>query len=150
MARKKSTDETGLVMITDAQQNFIQSLLSGKSIQEAAILAGVSRRAATYWMMNNNPVRLEYEKQRLAIKEQFYSRIASLHEQALKAMEDSLSPDTPPAIRFNAAKFLYEAHLQHFSNVAWPGDSEKLVKAELKAGREKSYDSDASYLSFLE
>lgn len=150
MARKKVEESTDLQVITDTQQNFIQALLTGKSIKEAAILAGVSRRSATYWMMSNNPVRLEYETQRLALKEQFYSRIARLHGLALQAMEDSLSPDAPPIVRFNAAKYLYEAHLQRYSSVAWPADADDLAQAELHAAREKTYSTDASYLNFLE
>src|SRR6266567_4330920 len=132
MPRKKASEEsTALEAITDTQQTFIQALLSGKNITEAALVASVSRRTATYWMMhNNNPVRIEYEKQRLALRQEFYNRVATLHELALKALEDSLSPDAPPAIRFQAARFLYEAHLQAYFGAARPRDGGDLADEE--------------------
>src|SRR5438874_4938290 len=119
MARRKAHKEDAqeemqvLEPITPVQQQFIEALLTGKNITDAAMTAKISRRAATYWMNDaGNPVRREYEKQRLAALSHVTSRVASLHELAFKALEELLAPTAPPAVRFQVAKLIYESQLR--------------------------------------
>ena len=72
-------------------------------------------------------------------RQEFYSRVASLHEKALKAMEDSLSEAAPPAIRFQAAKFLYEKHLEQLCHVREPDRAQQLVERESNLAHEREY-----------
>jgi hypothetical protein len=140
MPRNTPLQEKALEPITEKQQSFIEALLSGKTISEAALIAGISRRTATYWLADpQHPVTLEYEKQRILARQQFYRRVASLHEKALKAMEDALSEAAPPAIRFQAAKFLYEKHLEHLCGVRAPERAQQLVERESNLAQEREY-----------
>ncbi len=138
-AKSKQSD-TELWAITENQQRFIEGLLSGKSISDAALLAGLSRRTVTYWLADpEHPVTLEYEKQRILARQQFYERVAHLHELAFKAMEDALSEAAPPGIRFQAAKFLYEKHLEPLCGVRAPDRAQQLVERESNLAQEREY-----------
>lgn len=129
MARQKNQV---LEPITPQQQSFIEALLSGKSITDAALTAKLSRRTATYWMnAAHNPVRMEYEKQRLVALATVTSRVATLHGLAFKALEDLLAASSPPAVRFQAAKLIYEAHLQEFCKPTPPQSTVELVEKEV-------------------
>lgn len=132
MARKNTTTEIKVLdPITPQQQTFIEALLQGKNISEAAIIAGISRRTASYWL--NDPehqVYLEYEKQRLAQQQDFNSRIAGIHEAALQAIEASLSEEAPLPLRLKAAQFIYQMHLQQVSNVSQARRPFDLIKTE--------------------
>jgi hypothetical protein len=134
--------EKALEGITPRQQTFIELLLSGKSISDAALEAGISRRTATYWLANpEHSVTIEYEMQRIVQRQRFQARVAALHEKALAAMEASLDAEAPPAIRFQAAKFLYEQHLASHFNMQPPGRPQELV--------EKETDQAGDYIHFL-
>ncbi len=153
MPRKRDTNNERAILepITELQQRFIEALLTGKNISDAATMVGISRRAATYWLLPGTPIRLEYEKQRIAYKQEFYSRIANLHTLTLKALEDSLSSEAPPMVRFQAAKYLYEAHLQHFCNARIPAEASELVKDMLNEARFNSFQGgDQLYLTSIE
>jgi hypothetical protein len=142
MPRSKQRTETttALEPITEKQQSFIEALLSGKNISDAALLAGISRRTATYWLADpENPVCMEYEKQRIMARQEFYGRVAGLHEKALKAMEDALSEEAPPTIRFQAAKFLYEKHLAQLCGVRDPVRAQELIERESNLAHEREY-----------
>jgi hypothetical protein len=122
-----------LNVITPAQQLFIEGLLCCKSLTQSARRAGVSKRAAIYWMNDpKHPVRIEYEKQCEIMRETFRTRIVGLHELALSALEDLLSPGAPPSVRFAAARMIYEAHLQPLSNVEQPPPPDSLVESEVE------------------
>jgi hypothetical protein len=139
MARKKAV-EIIQTELTERQQLFVEQLLTGKTITEAANEVGISRRAATYWLHSDDHlVRLEYDRLRLMAKDAFRQRIANLHDLALKALEDVLAEDAPPGIRFAAAKFLYEAHLRDVGGMNTPYEPEKLVKQEVHEVKEKAY-----------
>jgi len=106
MARKRAL-EVIQTELTDRQRLFIEQLLTGKNITDAADAVGISRRAATYWLHDyNHLVRLEYDRLRIMAKDAFRARIANLHNLALAALESALAEDAPPAIRFAAARFL--------------------------------------------
>lgn len=139
-AKAKQSESTELWAITENQQQFIEGLLAGKSISDAALLAGLSRRTVTYWLADpEHPVTLEYEKQRILARQQFYERVAGLHEKALKAMEDALAEKAPPAIRFQAAKFIYEKHLDQLCGVRSPDRAQQLVERESNLVQERDY-----------
>jgi hypothetical protein len=139
-AKSKQSDDTEVWAITENQQRFIEGLLAGKSISDAALLAGMSRRTVTYWLADpEHPVTVEYEKQRILARQQFNERVARLHELAFKAMEDSLSEAAPPALRFQAAKFLIEIHLEHYCRVSTPERAQELVEREATLVGERDY-----------
>jgi len=139
MVRKRAV-EVVQTELTERQQLFIEQLLTGKNITEAANEVGISRRAATYWLHSDDHlVRLEYDRLRLVAKDAFRQRIANLHNLALEALEDALAKNAPPAIRFAAAKFLYEAHLQSIADMIRPYGPDELVRQEVNEVKEKAY-----------
>ena len=54
-------------------------------------------------------------------------------------MEDSLSEAAPPAIRFQAAKFLYEKHLAQLCGVRAPDRAQQLVESESNLAHEREH-----------
>lgn len=139
MARKKKatseSDQAQAVLepITPIQQRFIEALLTGKNITEAALVSGVSRRAACYWLDNEkHPVRREYDKQRVAMRDEFQRRIATIHNLAFNALEDLLAPSTPPFIRVQALGMVYKPHLQPHADIVWPGAPAEIVRHEIE------------------
>lgn len=120
--------------LTPLQHAFIDALLTGKNISQAARIAGCSSRAALYWLSDPDcPVKAVYEERRAALTAKFDERIAKLHDLTLNALEDLLSKKTPPFIRVQAVKMLYEAHLQEHGNVKQPGDAKELIGSEAEA-----------------
>jgi hypothetical protein len=114
--------------ITPQQQQFIEALLTGKSITEAAKVADVSRRAATYWMnSSSHPVRVEYDKQRTNALAGVSARVASLHELAFSVLETLLMQTEYPEVRFKVAKLLYETQLEPYCRPKPPLSSVDLV-----------------------
>ncbi|HZT99774.1 MAG TPA: hypothetical protein VFA10_08955 [Ktedonobacteraceae bacterium] len=101
-----------LQLITPAQQQFIEALLLGSNVSQAASLAGISRRTAYYWMNDpSNPIRKEYEKQRYLLHQEIAVRVTSIRTKALQALEDLLSPESPPFMRLGAVKMVYDSCL---------------------------------------
>jgi hypothetical protein len=136
--------------ITPLQQTLLDALLSGKSITEACAVTGIPRRTVTRWLsQSTHPVRVEYEKQRLSMVQQFRQRIGAIHDKALAAIEAALSESAPLALRFAAGKFLYEQNLQEFCNVVWPNDSAQLVKDEVDLERYGRFDGSSTYLNLI-
>lgn len=127
----KNTASDGL---TDQQRRFVEGLLLGKSIAEAARFADCSRRAATYWMRDpEHPVRLVYEQRRATIVTSFEARISRLHDLTMRALEDLLSKETPPVIRVAACKLIYESTLAEHSELRQPKSTRYLLGAEADA-----------------
>lgn len=143
MAGRKATGREVKVIepITPQQQTFIEALLAGKSISEAALVAGVSRRSATYWLHDGeHPVTVEYEKQATLHRQQFYDRVANIQSLALKAIEDALSEEAPPALRLKTAMFIFESQLQHLiPRARVPAQPVDLVEQELKIVGERHH-----------
>ena len=114
--------------LTPIQLRFIEYLLAGKNLSEAALLAGVSRRAACYWMNDTESVvHCEYERLRQAQQQEFQARVTGLHDLAFKALEDSLKSPVP-GIKFAAAKLIYEAKLQERCETPAAHSSLELVR----------------------
>lgn len=136
--KKKATTENEQVFavlspITPRQQVLVEELLAGSNITVSARVAGVSRRAALYWLHDKkHPVRIEYEKQRSLMLSTFRQRVVALHEAAFKALEDLLLPTSPPHVRFATAKMIYESQLQGETQVVWPGEPDILLESELR------------------
>jgi len=123
VAKREGTDG-----LTPLQHRFVEALLTGKNVTQAALLAGCSRRAAMYWLRDaDSPVRMAYESRRIASIDDFDRRMMKLHELTLKTMEDLLSPKVAPALRFQAAKLLYEAHLAEHGELKQAKASHELV-----------------------
>jgi hypothetical protein len=140
MKRQRTSDDDNkpLAPITPIQQAFIEHLLTGKTITQSARLAGCSRRAATYWMADSeNAVRIEYDKQRAYAQQELDNRVAKIHNLAFTALEDMLSPKSPPFMRMQALKLLYESHLSPLFVVRHPKSPIGLVGSELEQHRKE-------------
>jgi hypothetical protein len=121
-------EQLDLNPITPKQQDFVERLLSGQTISEAARSCGLSRRVVTYWLGDKtHPVRIEYEKQLLAAQDGLRSRVANLHQLAFLALEDLLSAQMPPWVRFATARLIYESHLQQLCEPRAPKQSADLI-----------------------
>jgi len=147
MARQKALsvlEPRTLEPITSNQQTFIEYLLSGRNISQAALLAGISRRTATYWLADPAH-RSRWNTKSSAYSSSRNSRTGSRPGSRIcmswpfKAMEDALAPDTPPAIRFQAAKFLYEKHLEHLCKVQGARSPQDLVEKQTKVVDERDH-----------
>lgn len=136
MARKKgrepdlSAEEKPVValeQITATQQRFVETLLTGKSIAEAARLCRIGRRTATYWMQQDTVVRVAYEAERQKVVTAFRERILNLHDLVLTALEDALTADAYPELRASVAKFLYSSNLASHGTLTPLADADHLV-----------------------
>ncbi len=133
MTRKKVAEmseeeqQVALAQLKDLQQRFVELLLTGKSITEAARALRIGRRTATYWMAQDTFVRYAYERERQRAATEFRERIAKLNDLTLTALEDALSPDANPDVRLSVAKFLYSSNLEQFGTLAPLADAERLV-----------------------
>lgn len=132
MRKREEPEEAAvLALITPVQQTFIEHLLTGKSISMAARMAGISRRTAMYWLADEkHPVRVEYDKQRDQALAEFDRQVASIHSAALSALEDLLSEHTPPFIRVQALRLIYEDHLRDHLGLRAPGHAASMVCKE--------------------
>jgi hypothetical protein len=106
----ESDQAPALEPITPVQQAFINELLTGKSITGAALIAGVSRRAATYWLQGETSVRIEYERARMAAQQKFYDAYNGLVEKAMEQLDAALESPQSREMRFAAAKFIFTLH----------------------------------------
>jgi hypothetical protein len=127
-AEKPAEQQTALELIDDRQRRFVELLLSGKSIAEAARQLQIGRRTATYWMEANTPVRFVYERERQKAAAEFRERLMRLHDLALKVIEETLEEGTDPALRVNVAKFIYSTNLAQYSAITPLADAESLVQ----------------------
>jgi hypothetical protein len=135
MGRKKVVEpelseeekQVALEQVKATQQRFVELLLTGKSIAEAARVLQISRRTATYWMQQDTFVRYAYEHERQCAATAFRERIAKLHDLALTALEEALSDETQPVLRLSAARFIYSSNLAPYGTLAPLADSEHLV-----------------------
>jgi len=139
MARKKAGEpelteeekQKALERIEAVQQQFVELLLTGKSIAEAARALHIGRRTATYWMQEDTLVRYAYEHERQKAATQFRERITKLHDLVLSALEDALAAEADQDVRISVAKFLYSSNLEQFGTLAPLADAERLVEVVL-------------------
>jgi hypothetical protein len=112
---REQEKQTELEAVNACQERFVELILSGKSIAEAARLLRISRRTATYWMQEDSLVRFAYEHERLKLAQAFRERLTKLQDMALKALEDALDEAADPALRSTVARFIYNANVAHYS-----------------------------------
>jgi hypothetical protein len=130
--RKTDVEEESMAVlqpVTPLQQQFIEQLMSGRSVTESALFVGIGRRTACRWLEDGQPVYIEYEKQRLQHLQEVRNRTASLHSQALAALEDGLAGDAPLAIRLATARFILERNM----TPTWIEDAGSLARNEEKS-----------------
>src|SRR5579859_3688808 len=136
MKSHQDDNHPALEPITPLQQAFITHLLTGKNITQAAHLAGISRRTATYWMADGeSPVCREYSRQKSFAEKELADRVAKINSLAFDALEDMLAKTTPPFIRMQALKLLFEAQLAPLFKVRHPQSPTDLVKNRLAQQR---------------
>src|SRR5258707_184614 len=114
-AEKQAEKQALLEAVDTLQQRFVELLLAGHSITEAARRLRIGRRTATYWMKEDSLVRYAYEHERLRLADEFRARVAKLHDLAMQTLEAALSPDAPLDVRLPIARFLYSAHLSQYA-----------------------------------
>ena len=122
MARQKG--------LSALQQAFLSHLLTGKTIRQAALLSDVSLRAAMYWLADG-PVRVEYDKKRAIALADFDERVSNIHNKALDALEDILAAETPPFIRIQAVRMVYENHLRESMDRRYPQSPTHMLLTEV-------------------
>ncbi len=132
MAKDQPTTEQQEQELTPLQLRFIELLLAGKNVTDAARTVGVSRRAACNWLDPAHAVHQEYERQRRALAYALQERVRLVHELAMKALKDFLISTKRPDLRFQAMKLVYESHLREELTRPEPASSEQLVSDELQ------------------
>jgi hypothetical protein len=116
--QKQEPTPEELEQISALQQKFVELLLTGRNISDAALEAGISRRMATYWMQPGHFCRFAYEHERVKLHDAFMARIVKLHDMTLKALEDALSEGAPPQLRYATARYLFGLHLAQYASAA--------------------------------
>lgn len=109
-------DLAGVETLTSTQLNFIKLVLCGSSISAAALASGVSRRTGTTWMQPGHEVRVAYERAKAQYSASIFERLKRIQLATLDTLEACLSPDSPPAVRFHTAKFLYGSQFNGLGN----------------------------------
>jgi hypothetical protein len=147
MARKKVVEpelseeekQVALEQVNALQQRFVELLLTGKTIAEAARVLQISRRTATYWMAEDTFVRYAYERERQEAATAFRERITKLHDLVLSALEDALAAEADPDLRISVAKFLYGNNLAQYGTLALAplADAAHLVDEVIDDARNK-------------
>lgn len=126
--------------LTPQQQEFVTLLAAGYSIKDAANEIGLSRRAVTYWLhIEDSSVRLEYERLRREAKKALSERVTKIYDLAFKAIEDMLSEEAPPAVRFQVVKMLFESRIQPALPDLLPTSGPQLVEAETNLAHQKQF-----------
>jgi hypothetical protein len=121
--------------LSENEKKFIELLLAGMTISEAAITTGIRRSVAFFWMASPHcQIYQEYVVARIAKEQASRDRMTQLREKALSSIEASLSEEAPPAVRFAAAKFLYESQSSGFRERSL--SPERLVRDEIERYRE--------------
>lgn len=96
--------------LTYAQATVLRELLAGSSISKAARAAGVSRKSASTWVNHDETfieARRKLTSEPLAVAK---DRLVRLARDAADALEEVLNnPDTPSAVRVNAAGLVLKA-----------------------------------------
>src|SRR5260370_4260693 len=131
MAKDQPTTEQQEQELTPLQLRFIELLLAGKNVTDAARTVGVSRRAACNWLDPAHAVHQEYERQRRALAYALQERVRLVHELAIKALKDFLISTKRPDLRFQAMKLVYESHLPEELTIPHPPSTDPLVRHNL-------------------
>lgn len=106
-ARYSEANGDALPPLSPLQISFIDHLLTGKNISQAARATGVSRRTGTRWMRPGAPVGVEYERRRLALEDASVKRFKGLYEKSCSVLEGFLSGKNAH-FRFAAARLVFE------------------------------------------
>lgn len=126
--------------LTPQQQEFVALLAAGYSITDAANEIGLSRRAVTYWLhIEDSSLRLEYERLRREAKKTLSERVTKIYDLAFKAIEDMLSEEAPPAVRWQVVKMLFESRIQSALPDLLPAGGSKLVESETRKAHSKRH-----------
>src|SRR5258708_14831416 len=131
MVKDQPTTEQQDQELTPLQLRFIELLLAGKNVTDAARTVGVSRRAACNWLDPAHAVHQEYEQQRRALAYALQERVKQVHELAMKALKEFLISTKRPDLRLQAMKLVYESHLRDELTRPEPASSEHLVRDEV-------------------
>lgn len=95
-------------ILTDKQSSFVDEYLKDYNATQAAIRSGYSERTAStsgYKNIKKVEIQEEIEKRQEASRKLLQQRFSTDAERARVIMFDIMdSPDSPPAVRLNAAK----------------------------------------------
>lgn len=117
--------------LTIKQKRAIESLLTARTLEEAAKAAGINPRSLTRWM-DDPAFRAELARQEGEAIQAATRRLTALADDAVAAVEDVLTGYAKPAARLRAAEMVLSNLLKLRELV---GLEQRVPELERKAGK---------------
>ena len=102
------------ISLTQKQQDFLNAMLTSRTVEEASEKADITRNTA-YRYLNNDEWQKEYRQKRNELTDTLTSHLLQLGTQAIETLENNMTdPDATPATKNTTAKtildYIYSNH----------------------------------------
>ena len=96
------------ISLTQKQQDFLNAMLTSKTVEEASEKADITRNTA-YRYLNNDEWQKEYRQKRNELTDTLTSHLLQLGTQAIETLENNMTdPDATPATKNTTAKTILD------------------------------------------
>ena len=96
------------ISLTQKQQDFLNAMLTSKTVEEATEKADITRNTA-YRYLNNDEWQKEYRQKRNELTDTLTSHLLQLGTQAIETLENNMTdPDATPASKNTTAKTILD------------------------------------------
>ena len=96
------------ISLTQKQQDFLNAMLTSKTVEEATEKADITRNTA-YRYLNNDEWQKEYRQKRNELTDTLTSHLLQLGTQAIETLESNMTdPDATPATKNTTAKTILD------------------------------------------
>ena len=96
------------ISLTQKQQDFLDAMLTSRTVEEATEKADITRNTA-YRYLNNDDWKKEYREQRNALTDGLTNQLQQLGTQAIQTLEENLNdPEATPASKNTTAKTILD------------------------------------------
>ena len=96
------------ISLTQKQQDFLNAMLTTKTVEEATEKADITRNTA-YRYLNNDEWKKEYRQKRNELTDTLTSHLLQLGTQAIETLENNMTdPDATPATKNTTAKTILD------------------------------------------
>src|SRR5699024_9829175 len=96
------------ISLTQKQQDFLNAMLTSRTVEEATEKADITRNTA-YRYLNNDEWQKEYRQKRNELTDTLTSHLLQLGTQAIETLENNMTdPDATPATKNTTAKTILD------------------------------------------
>ena len=96
------------ISLTQKQQDFLNAMLTSRTVEEASEKADITRNTA-YRYLNNDEWQKEYRQKRNELTDTLTSHLLQLGTQAIETLENNMTdPDATPATKNTTAKTILD------------------------------------------